>query len=110
MDTEELEALDPLHFSPVDVDEVDVDEVVLSPPFPVIHDQLLCLADVEGEVVVLDIQITNKPKWPPTRSHRKAKKIIKDINNLSHCLFTPLSSRRRGQYRLEVDRLIGMTD
>uniref|UniRef100_A0AAZ3R053 Sleeping Beauty transposase HTH domain-containing protein n=1 Tax=Oncorhynchus tshawytscha TaxID=74940 RepID=A0AAZ3R053_ONCTS len=27
------------------------------------------------------------------------KKIIKDKNYLSHCLFTPLSSRRRGQYR-----------
>ena len=24
---------------------------MLSPPFPVVHDQLLCLADVEGEVV-----------------------------------------------------------
>ena len=34
-----------------------------------------------------------------TRCHRKAKKIIKDINHLSHCLFTPLSSRRRCQYR-----------
>ena len=34
-----------------------------------------------------------------TRCHRKAKKIIKDNNHLSHCLFTPLSSRRRGQYR-----------
>ena len=34
-----------------------------------------------------------------TQSHRKAKKIIKDINHPSHCLFTPLSSRRRGQYR-----------
>jgi hypothetical protein len=26
---------------------------VLSPPVPVVHNQLLCLADVEGEVVVL---------------------------------------------------------
>ena len=34
-----------------------------------------------------------------TRSHRKAKKIIKDNNHPSLCLFTPLSSRRRGQYR-----------
>uniref|UniRef100_A0A8C7T6I6 Reverse transcriptase domain-containing protein n=1 Tax=Oncorhynchus mykiss TaxID=8022 RepID=A0A8C7T6I6_ONCMY len=34
-----------------------------------------------------------------TRCHRKAKKIIKDINHLSHWLFTPLPSRRRGQYR-----------
>ena len=34
-----------------------------------------------------------------TRCHRKAKKIIKDNNHPSHCRFTPLSSRRRGQYR-----------
>uniref|UniRef100_A0A4W5R298 Reverse transcriptase domain-containing protein n=1 Tax=Hucho hucho TaxID=62062 RepID=A0A4W5R298_9TELE len=34
-----------------------------------------------------------------TRCHRKAKKIIKDNNHPSHCLFTPLSCRRRGQYR-----------
>uniref|UniRef100_A0AAZ3NU15 Ciliary BBSome complex subunit 2 N-terminal domain-containing protein n=1 Tax=Oncorhynchus tshawytscha TaxID=74940 RepID=A0AAZ3NU15_ONCTS len=34
-----------------------------------------------------------------TRCHRKAKKIIKDINHPSHCLFTPHLSRRRGQYR-----------
>ncbi|KAM9503061.1 uncharacterized protein ACWYII_000518 [Salvelinus alpinus] len=34
-----------------------------------------------------------------TRCHRKAIKIIKDNNHPSHCLFTPLSSRRRGQYR-----------
>ena len=34
-----------------------------------------------------------------TQCHRKAKKIIKDINHLSYGLFTPLSSRRRGQYR-----------
>jgi hypothetical protein len=33
-----------------------------------------------------------------TRCHRKATKIIKDINHPNHCLFTPLSSRR-GQYR-----------
>ncbi|KAM9411203.1 uncharacterized protein ACWYII_026026 [Salvelinus alpinus] len=32
-----------------------------------------------------------------TRCHRKAKKIIKDNNHPSHCLFTPLSSRRREQ-------------
>ena len=32
------------------------------------------------------------------RFHRKAKKIIKDINHPSYCLFTPLSSKRRGQY------------
>uniref|UniRef100_A0A8K9Y653 Reverse transcriptase domain-containing protein n=1 Tax=Oncorhynchus mykiss TaxID=8022 RepID=A0A8K9Y653_ONCMY len=34
-----------------------------------------------------------------TRCHRKAKNIINDNNYPSHCLFTPLSSRRRGQYR-----------
>ena len=34
-----------------------------------------------------------------TRCHRKAKKIIKDNNHPSHCLFPPLSSRRQGQYR-----------
>ena len=31
--------------------------------------------------------------------HRKTKKIIKDNNHPSHCLVTPLSSRRQGQYR-----------
>jgi hypothetical protein len=42
-----------------------------------------------------------------TRRHRKAKKIIKD-NHPSHCLFTPLSPRRRGKYRCikaETERL-----
>ena len=34
-----------------------------------------------------------------TRCHRKAKKIIKGNNHPSHCLFTPPSSRSRGQYR-----------
>ena len=34
-----------------------------------------------------------------TRCYRKAIKIIKDNNHPSHCLFTPLSSRKRGQYR-----------
>jgi predicted O-linked N-acetylglucosamine transferase (SPINDLY family) len=34
-----------------------------------------------------------------TRCLRKAIKIIKDNNHPSHCLFIPLSSRRRGQYR-----------
>ena len=29
----------------------------------------------------------------------RQKKIIKDNNHPSHCLFTPLPSRRRGQYR-----------
>ncbi|KAM9432320.1 uncharacterized protein ACWYII_016486 [Salvelinus alpinus] len=32
-----------------------------------------------------------------TRCHRKANKIIKDNNHPSHCLFTLLSSRRRGK-------------
>ncbi|KAM9558170.1 uncharacterized protein ACWYII_007001 isoform 1-T1 [Salvelinus alpinus] len=31
-----------------------------------------------------------------TRCHRMGKKIIKDNNHPSYCLFTPLSSRRRG--------------
>ncbi|KAM9502622.1 uncharacterized protein ACWYII_000281 [Salvelinus alpinus] len=30
-----------------------------------------------------------------TRCHRKAKKIIKDNNHTSHCVFTPLPPRRR---------------
>ena len=30
-----------------------MDGGMLGPPFPVLHDQLLCLANVEGEVVVL---------------------------------------------------------
>ena len=34
-----------------------------------------------------------------TRCHKKDKKIIKDNNHLNYCLFTPLPSRRRGQYR-----------
>jgi gmma-aminobutyric acid receptor subunit gamma len=34
-----------------------------------------------------------------TQCHRKAIKIIKDNNHPSHCLFTPLSSRRRSQYK-----------
>jgi hypothetical protein len=34
-----------------------------------------------------------------TQCHRKNKKIIKDINHPSHCLFTPLSPRRQGQCR-----------
>ena len=48
VDNEELEALDPLHYSPVDVDGG-----VLGPPFSIVYDQLLYLADVKGEVVVL---------------------------------------------------------
>ena len=34
-----------------------------------------------------------------TQCHRKAIKIIKDNNHPTHCLFTLLPSRRRGQYR-----------
>jgi gmma-aminobutyric acid receptor subunit gamma len=34
-----------------------------------------------------------------TRCHRKAKKIIKDLNHQSHGLFTPLPSCRWRQYR-----------
>ena len=48
VDTKELEALDPLHFRPVNFNGD-----LFSPPFPVVHDQLLCLAHIEGEVVVL---------------------------------------------------------
>jgi hypothetical protein len=48
VDTKEFEAINPLNYSPVDVDGG-----VLCLSFPVVHDQLLCLADVEGEVVVL---------------------------------------------------------
>ena len=48
VDTKELETLDPLHYSPVDVNGG-----VFGPPFPVVHDQVLCLAHILGEVVVL---------------------------------------------------------
>ena len=48
MDTEELEALYSIHYI-----NIDVNGAVLGPSFPVVHDQLLCLTDVEGEVVVL---------------------------------------------------------
>jgi hypothetical protein len=47
VNTEELEALDPIHYSPFNVNGG-----VLAAPFLVVHDQLLCLADIEGEVVV----------------------------------------------------------
>jgi hypothetical protein len=50
--TEKHKALDPFHYS-----RVNVDGAVLGPPFPVVHDQLHCLADVEGEVVVLATHI-----------------------------------------------------
>ena len=48
MDSKELEALDPLNYSPVDVDGG-----VLSPLSPIAHDQLLGLTEAEGEVIVL---------------------------------------------------------
>ena len=48
VDTEVLEALDPLHYSPVDMDGG-----VLGPAFPVVHDHSICLAHVEEEVDVL---------------------------------------------------------
>jgi hypothetical protein len=48
VDTEELEARDPLHCGPIDVDRG-----VRLPPFSVVQDQLFDLTDVEGEVVLL---------------------------------------------------------
>jgi hypothetical protein len=48
VDIEELEALDLLHYS-----LFDLNEGVFGPPFPGVHDQRLCIAEVEGEVVVL---------------------------------------------------------
>ena len=51
VDTKELEALNLLHFSPVDENGG-----VLGPPFPVVHNHLLCLDHVEGEFVVLSPQ------------------------------------------------------
>ena len=48
MDTKELEALNLLHCSPVDENGG-----VLGPPFPLVHNRLLCLDHVEGEFVVL---------------------------------------------------------
>ena len=48
MDTEELEALDQLYYS-----LVDGKGGVYCPPFPVVHDKLLCDADVEGEDAAL---------------------------------------------------------
>ena len=48
MDTKDFETLDPLHFSPVNVNRG-----LFGPPCPIVHDQLLCLANIEGEVVVL---------------------------------------------------------
>ena len=48
MDTKELEALNLLHYSPVDEFGG-----VLSPPFPLVHNLLLCLEHIEGEAFVL---------------------------------------------------------
>ena len=48
VDTEVHDSHHPFHYSPVNVERG-----VLVSSFPVVHDQLLCLADVEGEVGVL---------------------------------------------------------
>ena len=50
MDTEELEALDPLLYS-----LIDVNGGVLSPPFPVVHDQLQHLMRVLEVCVVTQL-------------------------------------------------------
>ena len=47
MDTKELQTLKPLHYS------YNVNGGLFGPPFPVVHNQLLCLNHIEGEVVVL---------------------------------------------------------
>ncbi|XP_042184269.1 zinc finger matrin-type protein 4-like [Oncorhynchus tshawytscha] len=46
VDMEELEVHDLLHYSPIDADVG-----LLDSPIPVVHNQLLCLADFEGKVV-----------------------------------------------------------
>ena len=48
MDAKELEALNLLHYSPVDENGG-----VLGPPFPVVHNHLICLDHIEGEAAVL---------------------------------------------------------
>jgi hypothetical protein len=48
VDSKELETLHLLHYSPVDENGG-----MLSPPFTVVHNHLLCLDHVEGEVVIL---------------------------------------------------------
>ena len=48
VDTKELEALNLLHCSPFDENGG-----MHGPPFPVVHNYLLCLDHVVGEVVVL---------------------------------------------------------
>ena len=48
VDTKELEVLNLFHCSPVNENGS-----VLGPPFPIVHNHLLCLDQVEGEVDVL---------------------------------------------------------
>ena len=48
MNTNELEALNLLHYSPINKYGG-----MLGPPFPVVHNHLLCLDHIEGEFVVL---------------------------------------------------------
>jgi hypothetical protein len=47
VDTKELETLDPLNYSPGDVNGG-----LFGPPFRVVHDDLFCLAHIEEEVVI----------------------------------------------------------
>jgi hypothetical protein len=58
VDTKELEALNLLHYSPVDENGG-----MLGPPFPLVHNQLLCLDHFEGDVVVLALhsQVSDLP-------------------------------------------------
>ena len=49
MNAKELDILNLLHYSPIDGNGG-----MLSPPFPVVHNHLLCLDHVEGEAVVLE--------------------------------------------------------
>ena len=51
-----------------------------------------------GKLPALQDTYTTRDTYT-TQCYRKAIKIIKDNNHPNHCLFTPLSSRRRGQYR-----------
>ena len=48
MDTKELQALNLLHYSPVDENQD-----VLGPPFLAVRNHLLCLDNVEGEIAIL---------------------------------------------------------
>jgi hypothetical protein len=52
VDTKELEALNLLHYSPYDENGGG-----LGPPFSVVHNYLLCLDHVEGEVVILALDL-----------------------------------------------------